>query len=328
VLLLIACAGEASDADKDTDVPSDTDVDTDTDTDVDTDTDTDTDVTPGTVPLAGSCDPARHLGGFTVDSDALLSVVSGAVLDGVVPVTIPTLVSTVGDCSLLRAENPFCDPPCQSGETCDFDGSCLPFPVEQDMGSVTVDGLIEEILMEPNPPGFSYYALGLSHPPYAPGDLVTLRTGAGTFPGQTLHGVGVEPLTPAPDVLLIEAATDLAVRWNAPAGDVRSTVFIRINIDQHGSTPVGLECEFADTGEGTIPGTILDELIAEGVTGIPSARLTRHTVDSVELGGGCMDFEVAWSGSPVVDVDGFTPCQSTDECPPGQTCNVPLEICE
>ncbi len=318
ILLITACGG-----------PNDTDGPKDRPTE-DSDTpDTDTGTTqPGTVALAGRCPLDADLGGFTVDSDQLLTTVGGAVTNSVVPVTILEEVESEGGCVLLRQNNPFCDPSCSPGFTCDWDGSCVPYPVEQDLGTVTIDGLKAPVTMDPSPPGYSYYFLGLPHPPYAPGDLVTLNSSGGAYPAFSAHGVGLVPLQRDGGMWTIYEDQDLVVTWNDPAEVVRSTVHVRISIDQHGDTPVQLECDFEDTGQATIPASLLTQMINFGVTGIPSAKLTRWTVDSVQVEDGCLNFAIASTDRPEVDVDGYTPCQSDEECPPGETCNVPMEICE
>ena len=140
--------------------------------------------------------------------------------------------------------------------------------------------------------------------------------------------MGLEPLEASEGVWTIYSSTDLPLTWDAPSDSARSAVHVRLTIDQHGITPVQLQCDFEDTGYAAIPGALLDQLIGFGVSGIPTATLTRRTVDSVEVAGGCVDFSVAWNDRPEVDVDGFTPCHSTQDCPPGETCNKALEICE
>ena len=68
------------------------------------------------------------------------SAFSGSVADAVVPLNVLEQVGEDGDCTLLRRNNPFCDPGCAAGETCDFDGNCLPFPVNRDVGVTLVAG--------------------------------------------------------------------------------------------------------------------------------------------------------------------------------------------
>ena len=50
-----------------------------------------------------------------------------------------------GGCVMLRRNNPFCDPPCQPGTTCDFDGACIPYPSNHDVGLVDITGLVEPV---------------------------------------------------------------------------------------------------------------------------------------------------------------------------------------
>ncbi len=280
-------------------------------------------------PLAGPCPLATHVGRFSVDADQTQTIVGGAVTDGVVPLSIREEVGAVGDCVLLRQNIPFCDPPCSGGMTCDWDGQCIPYPVEQDLGAVTIEGLTEPIEMVPNPPGYSYYHLGLPHPAFAPGDTVRMETEQAAVPAFALRGYGFQPLEfDSSKAWSLVASNDLAINWTAPEQDVVSSIHLRITIDQHGITPVQLHCEFADSGEGTVPGALVQQFVDLGVTGFPSGILTRWTVDSTTVGTGCVDFTIAWNGRPEVNVEGFTPCREDEDCPSGQTCDTRMEICE
>ncbi len=317
ILLILGCGGDDG-----KNGPPDTSSVTDTSTSVVT-------YDGSTVPLAGRCPLEDARGSVTVISTSALALVTGAVTDGVVPLTVLEEVGSAGDCVLLRQNNPFCNPACAANETCDFDGTCLPYPTEQDLGTLTIDGLSEPVEMTPNKPGFSYFFTGLDNPPHAPGDLVTLNgTGGATIDPFTLYGVGLTPLALDGEMWVVDEGVDTIVNWNPPEDGARTTVHVLITIDLHGLTPVQLECNFPDTGQGTIPGDLLDQFIDFGVTGIPSGKITRWTVDSAQQGDACFDFSVAWSENPEVDVIGFTPCHEDADCPPGQTCNEPFEICE
>ena len=312
-------------ADADTDRPGDTEVPDDTDLPDDTDPPV---VDPETVPLAGPCPLDQALGGFSVVSDDLLSVVAGAVADGVVPLTVLDEVATEGDCTLLRRVAPFCDPPCAADETCGLDSECAPYPTQQDVGTVTVEGLLEPVSMEPSDPGNNYYALGLPHPPYEPGALITLHADGAFFPAFELYGVGLVPLELVPGEWVLDEGNPLEVRWAAPGATVRSTVHLRVTIDQHGTSPLQLDCDFADTGSGTVRASLVDAFVASGVTGFPSATLTRRTVDSLSLAEGCVELGVEWSGPGDLRVEDYTPCTEQADCPPDEICNTALEICE
>lgn len=282
---------------------------------------------PATIALTGACPLAQRLGGFVVAVDPEYSIVDGAVLDGVVPVTVLTEVTRVDDCQLLRKENPFCNPACAQDETCDFDGSCLPYPTEQDLGTVSILGLSGKVEMTPLPPGARYFNTQLPHPAFEPGAFIELR--AGGWAGDiTLHGVGVTPIILGEATWSLRAGEDLPIHWDVPEGLVRSEVQLRLSIDQHGSSPMSLSCVFADDGVGLVPAVLIDGLLAAGISGFPSGVLSRQTADHADLNTGCMDFVVATPRVPNVRVDGSTPCNAQDDCPEGQTCNLELEICE
>jgi len=321
ILSMIACNGGN---DKEGKPDKDTSVDTPPIT-----TDTGPTVNPSTVELGGRCPLANAWGGFTVVSTSELALATGAVIDGVLPLSVLEEVGAEGDCVLLRQNNPFCNPACAANETCDFDGNCLPYPLEQDLGTVTIDGLSEPVEMTPTPPGFSYFFIGLDNPPASAGDLVTLEaTGGATIDPFTLYGVGSTPLELDGEMWVVDRDIDTVVNWNPPDDGARSWVHILITIDLHGLTPVQVECDFADTGQGIVPGALLNQFIDFGVTGIPTGKITRWTVDSTVQGDACIDFSVAATHNPEVDVIGFTPCHEDEDCPPGETCNQPFEICE
>ncbi len=283
---------------------------------------------PATVPLGGSCAMEVDLGGFVVEALEDGANVDGKVADGVVPSAVLELVTAEGDCTIHRQLTPYCDPPCEAGDTCTFEGECVPYPENQDLGTVSVSGLVEPVELEPLVPGYTYYNTSLPSPPFEPGALVTLEMPGGTYGPQTLYGVGVEPLTGLEEEWLVESGVDKVITWDPPAGGARSRVRVRMSIDQHGATPGRLECVFEDTGTGTVPGAILAALVDAGVTGFPSASARRFTADQADLGVGCMDLEVSAPVDVGLDVANYTPCLADEDCPKGEDCNEELQICE
>jgi hypothetical protein len=282
-------------------------------------------VDPATVTLNGPCPMASDHGGLQVGS----SGVEGSVADGVVPISILEEVMSIGECKLLRRNNPYCDPGCEPGTTCDWDGECVPYPANQDLGTLTIRGLANPVAMEPVFPGNTYFDTSLPDPPYTPGELVTLEMPGGVYGPATLYGVGVEPLVALDEEWLVEGGRDLVVHWEPPTGDVvRSEVAMSLTIDLHGVTPGSLACVFEDDGEGHVSGEILAELVSAGVTGFPFGDLDRRTVDSATAGEGCMDFTISNLAEVEVDVVGFTPCVADEDCPEGLTCNIEFQICE
>jgi len=283
--------------------------------------------------LGGACPLAERLGGFQAVDDGEYGYVDGTVDDHVLPVSVLELVASEGDCRLFKRTNPFCDPPCGGGQTCDYDGACLPYPAPQDLGTVTISGLDgDPIVMHPVQPGNLYYNTELFYPPWTPGARVSLVTTGGAYAPMSAEGVAPDPLDPSATTWTLTAGQPLVVAWDAPAGAVPARVELQLLIDQHGNAPASLRCDFADDGQGTVPTAILEQLRGMGVSGFPSGKLVRQTLDRADVvaGGetiGCMDFAVRTPRNIKVVVSGHVPCTKDADCPDGKTCDEALETC-
>jgi hypothetical protein len=282
-----------------------------------------------TVPLGGACAMSDDLGGFLIQATEDATDVDGAVANGVVPASVLEEIAASGECSVLRRNNPFCDPSCDPGQACTFEGTCIEYPANQDLGTVTLSGLSEPVVMERVYPGNTYFNTSLVHPAFVGGELLSLAMPGGVYGPATLYGVGVEALDMTGVTWTIEDGLDLALSWPAPTGAlVRSEIAVQVSIDQHGVTPSVVRCTFADTGSGVVPAAIVSTLVGAGVTGFPAGSITRRTVDHADVSAGCLDFTVSAPRTVAVDVVGSTPCVSDRECPDGQSCNLELQICE
>lgn len=276
--------------------------------------------------LDGPCELADRVGTFNLLREDIYTTFNGAVADGVVPVSVLENVGDEGGCRLLRRNNPFCDPPCAPSETCDFDGSCVPYPQNHDVGLVTLDGLLQPVMVEPILPTYEYFDTDLEHPAWDPGAAIELRAAGGDYEAFTLHGNGVEMIEPAGDAVVLDPDTDLTVEW--VPGDGAGTVRVELNIDQHGLTPVELWCTSEDTGSLVVPQAFIAEFVQFGVTGYPSVSYYRETVDSVQIAPGCVEFGVRSHRNGMLTVVGHTPCNVPQDCPDGLTCNVAIQTCE
>jgi hypothetical protein len=283
---------------------------------------------PATVELAGDCPLASRVGGFQVSIYEDYSLVQGAIADGVVPISILEQVASEDECVLLRRNNPHCDPSCESGFTCDFDGECIDYPANQDLGSVKLLGLDELVVMDPVQPGNTYFDTSLGHPAFSHGQLLEIRATEGWAGAWDLHGVGSDVLVPGESLWQVSETQDLTVTWAPPPEGSRGHVRLKLNIDQHGTSPVSVLCDMEDDGQGTVAAELIQSLVLYGVSGFPSASLSRRTVDQATVEAGCFDLVVDTPVHVDVDVAGFTPCKDNDDCPDGQTCNLELEICE
>lgn len=282
--------------------------------------------TGGEVELAGNCALDVHVGNFVAAYEETYSAFSGTVSDGVVPLNVLEQIAEDGDCRLMRRNNPFCDPGCEAGETCDFDGNCIPYPSNHDIGVVTVTGLEKPVMIDPTPPTFSYFDTMLPHPGFEPGAIITVTSTGGDYSPITLHGIGVDMVVPTETEIHLDADVAQDVTWMV--GDPRVTMRLQIAVDQHGTSPLAMICEApADAGTLTISGELMTQFLEHGISGFPSADFYFETVDSMDIEPGCVDFAVRSHDQIMVFITGHTPCNSTPDCPKGQTCDVMNQTC-
>jgi hypothetical protein len=282
--------------------------------------------TGGDVDLAGNCDLDVHVGGFIAGYEPTYSAFSGSVADGVVPLNVLEQIAEDGDCVLMRRNNPFCDPGCQAGETCDFDGNCLPYPSNHDLGVVTATGLEKPVMIDPTPPTYTYFDTMLPHPGFEPGSIITVQSTGGDYSPISLQGIGVDMVVPAEDEMHLDADMPLELAWTP--GDPRTTMRLQVAVDQHGTSPLAMVCSVpADAGMLTISGELVTQFLEHGISGFPSADFFFETVDSMEIEPGCVDLVVRSHAQVMVFITGHTPCNSTPDCPKGQTCDVMNQTC-
>ncbi|MFT7622719.1 MAG: hypothetical protein ACI9WU_001894 [Myxococcota bacterium] len=285
--------------------------------------------TPPTGP-AGPCALNARIGGITVEAGEQFSFVTAEIANGVNPATVLEEVVVEGDCKLLKRNNLFCNPPCAPGQTCGLDETCIEFPVPQDVGTVTVSGLSTTVVMESVAGTGTYFATDVAHPIVTGGEAITATTSAGGYVGQiTLQGAGGHALDLITSQWSVVPGAPLTIQWAAPPADGRTMIGLRLNIDQHGNSPVVVACTFEDDGEASIPATLIDQLINSGVSGFPNGLLRRQTVDSVSTDQGCVDLLVSVPREPEdVSIAGHTPCKTPADCPDGTTCNLAIETCQ
>ena len=151
--------------------------------------------TPSTDPgPAGPCSLADKAGRFEIADFDIFAAVMGTVNSGVIPLTVLEEVGSAGDCKLMNKTIPFCEPPCSPGDLCANDGSCIPFPFPQDVGTVTVTGLLQPVEVEVGP-GNDYYDTTLPSPPWEPGSHVVLSAAGGEYSAFKLEVDAVEPIS-------------------------------------------------------------------------------------------------------------------------------------
>ena len=281
-----------------------------------------------TAPRFGeACEQNSRVGHFQVTHDEFYAAVTGTVASGVIPLTVLQPVQEVGDCKMLRKVNPFCDPPCSGGDLCKHDGTCIPYPANQGVGTATVTGLLKDPLtMEPNASNY-YTDVQVPFPLFEPEAQIDLMTTGDDLEGFALRAWGV-PSVELPDVIWeMEAGQPLTVEWIAEPGPWK--MLVSLNVDQHGNSPVTMFCEVDDNGSTVVGAALVDELLSYGVSGFATADFRRSTVDSLQLGDvGCVQLSVESLKLGKLTVAGHTPCKTPLDCPEGYECNFPIETCE
>lgn len=280
------------------------------------------------VPPRGGCEIERRVGHFSIEAQAEFGVVQGTLAEGVVPNAVPRRVGEGMGCQLLERRNLRCFPDCVGAETCGEAGSCIPYPRQLDVGTVSISGLTRATTLSPQQPGNVYFLPDADNPPYAAGsEIILAAQGSAGHAPFALFGVGSEPLV-GEQSWLLAAGQGLALSWPAAGVAGKTTIQVELTLDQHGTSPWSLLCELPDTGSATIPAGLIDPLLGAGISGFPNGRIVRHTLDHVDLEVGCVELEV---GSPLratLSVSGYTPCDAPGDCSDGQLCNLSLQRCE
>lgn len=287
------------------------------------------------VPGAKSCALDQRLGGFDIEHAGFYASAAGEVAGGVIPLTVLEAVASEGPCRLMRKNNPFCDPGCAAGDLCDHDGTCLPYPSPQPLGTVTVTGLLVDggtLVMEPKGEGI-YFDTSVPLPLFEPGAPISLTAAGDALPGFVLEAAGVEDLSTGEAVLTAEVGTPLELTW--VASQHASEIHVRINVDQHGITPLNLVCDLEDSGSHQVPAALLDQLLTSGISGFPTFHMYRQRVDSVtvisgpgaDAISGCVELRVRSFLQRQLAVAGHTPCKNAQDCPMGQVCDTVVETC-
>jgi hypothetical protein len=127
--------------------------------------------------------------------------------------------------------------------------------------------------------------------------------------------------------LTLDPASDLVVTWTGGGQGGDGQVRVRIDIDQHGSSPVAMECRVEDRGSLTVDKTLIASLMSFGVSGFPTGTVVRGTDDSIEASPGCVGLAVTSTATVGLKVVGHIPCNARKPCPEGQTCDLRKETC-
>lgn len=290
---------------------------------------------------SGGSSPSDELiGSFQVSIEEASSAVEvlGKVSDAALPpVLIWELAQEDGDCQLLLPMAPFCDPGC-GAEICQPDNVCVPYPVGQNVGEVTLSGVkletgestlvLKEVAKNYQPPAGTRFAF----PPFAEGDEVAFHAAGADYPGFDVAAPAVAPLSLTSTDFALDEGKAFALTWDAAGDPSASRVHVKLNISHHGGTKGEIKCDTDDDGELTISAEMMTELIGLGVAGFPTVEVTRASRSVASTSRGRIELVVSAFVGHGVSIAGLDSCTATScdagsecvPCPEGKTCQSDL----
>ncbi len=268
-----------------------------------------------------TCADDARVGQIVLELRAQFTSVQGAVTNGVRPIDVPVIDVEDGNCVLVSPPSLFCDPACAGGMTCGPDNTCVPLPENQDLGTVTIDGLTAPVQMTARAPVYFYNFLGdLPHPAFAHGDAIAM----GASVGPSIATVGVEALEVSTSSLAVQRDVASTLEWTAAAADDGVRMELELSIANHGGTPGRILCTLPDSGSFTIPVALTNALLDRGFSGFPSVTLTRQGAQTGATSDGCMELVARSEVVVPIEIPGLTSCSNDDDCPAAETCQPDL----
>lgn len=242
--------------------------------------------------------------------------------------------TTEGDCSLYKPRTPFCDA-CASGQVCVDTNTCRTPPGTHDVGNVSLTGLTAPsganplaLTMVSNASGTTYLsAETLPMPPCTAGAAVSMSAaGKGEYPAFSVQTQCIPPLVVTNTSFAIQSAKPFTLTWT-PSSVAAARVQLTFDLSHHGGSKGKIICDTADTGSLTVAGTLMEKLIALGVTGYPKIYPSRIITGTATVGTGQAVLKIYSDLDYVAELAGLISCQSDPDCPTGQTCLVPGQMC-
>jgi len=254
--------------------------------------------------MAGECGWTDTWGWFGVELNQNGGSFQGIYASGVNPHLLSPHAEE-GDCVFYRYSPPLCDPPCESPDTCAFDGTCRPEPTWLDVGAVTLTGTTPEITLEPTDHN-TYYTTEAYSDLYTPGDTLTVEaSGSAEVDPFSLSVDGTSLLSPLDQSFTMAEGEPMVITWDALGSPPEGRVLVHLDNDHHGISAYA-ECDtLASAGEITVPASIVDLMISAGHSGIgtyvENATIQRYTQTTIPHDPGCVAF--ATTSSDWLDIE-------------------------
>lgn len=271
------------------------------------------------------CSRQTKVGEFAVAMKTIdgtpFTVFQGSVFDSVNPLDALDEVANSGVCRLLNRKIRQCSPACTADKpVCGGGGGCVAFPVQKNLGTVSVVGVNDGIVTTPSAKNFYSNDGIITYPGVVEGSEVTLTTSGGDLPPFQLMTKGIAPLEMTTKTPTVKKGEGVNLAWKSPRLATGARLHIVVSLDNHGTTPQQIECDAPDTGSFEIPATLVDSLTNLGVSGFPSMFVTRRSVESKSIAAGCVEFNITAADVLDVVVDGLKSCTKNEDCPSGQKC--------
>jgi hypothetical protein len=268
-------------------------------------------------------------------SDSSYADVSGFMYDGAPTAqVIWDKKKTEGDCSLYTPRTPFCEA-CASGDVCVDTNVCRTPPSTHDVGNVTVTGLNSPSGANPMPLTTVNTTTGTGYqcaenpllPPCTAGGAVSLSaTGKGDYPAFSVQAQCIAPLVVTNSSIAIQSGKAFTLTWT-PSSATAARIQLTFDLSHHGGSKGQIICETADTGSLQVSGTLIESLMALGVTGYPKAYITRTLTGTTTVGSGQAQLKVYSNLEFVVQIPDLVSCDHDTDCPAGQTCLNTSNMC-
>jgi hypothetical protein len=249
----------------------------------------------------------------------------GKLVDGPIPVIGWDTIMTIGECSLLKPINPFCED-CGSGYVCVNDSDCQAEPESITAGTVTITGLTNKGGNDTstlNPLNGFYFASGNNVPTYPPsegGTMILTASGNDSIKGFTLSAKTISLIETSSDSIEMNPGEPVRLNWKAASNQNDSKIMVVIDVSYHGGSKGRIQCICLDDGELEIPAVLLDSLKTFGISGHPKLEIYRESYSSNENTGA--QIQIQTSTLRWLKIPGLISCTPGNSgCPDGYECS-------
>lgn len=216
-------------------------------------------------------------------------------------------------CTLFVPRAPFCSDPCTPA-VCTEDDVCTDYPEPKAVGTLTLSGLGESLVLEPTSSMLVYQSPSLAYPPCELGGSVTATASDFSLSTDCIAPLELSGQSPIP----VNSQQPVHLTWVAAADGAASRVRIKLDVSHHGGSKGEIDCEVPDNGRFDIPAPLVTELLGLGLAGFPTINLNRVIVGTDSAN---PNLSIVLSSDVTRPVDtGVVSCLDASNCPNGQMC--------